>query len=276
MRNSASPDESVRRPPTTGFPTVALPEAIETIGNIAKYGTRHSRAAFAQYLGHESAYSGPFKTKLAAYRDWGLVTTGRDTVDLTELAVRLALPPDPSRIDEDVIAAFRSCAPFAEMYETCAKGQPLEAETIANMAVHRLGVTPQAKERFAFSFIRSVIAAGLADDAGADKVRLLAEARPSRASAAASPSSSPSPSVPPSRSGIDDERAPAAGAAVSLAWPIASGEISFVIRTNTPLPSTVFAHVGAVTDAIETLVPLLATVEAVDDESTSLEESHAH
>jgi len=42
-------------------------------------------SGFAQYCGHQSASSGPFRTKLAAFRDWSMVTTKDGRVLLTEL-----------------------------------------------------------------------------------------------------------------------------------------------------------------------------------------------
>jgi hypothetical protein len=270
-------DERPKRSPSASFPAVALPEAVKTITEIAKYGNRHPRTAFAQYLGHDSAYSGPFKSKLASYRDWGLVTTAPDTVELTPLAVRLALPPDPAKVSDDLRAAFRSCESFVAMYEACAKGQPLELETIANMAVHRVGIAAAAKDRFVGSFAQSVIAAGLGEAASGTKLVLFSEPRAVTSAAgrenraqAVDAVSPPSDQSGLSRTDLADGGRPEA--AVSLSWELEEGDISFVIRHRRPLGSSAFAKVATVTDAIEALAAELGTSDPKTANSASQDE----
>jgi hypothetical protein len=252
-----------KRPPSTGFPAIPLPDAIKTISEVAKYGNRHARTAFAQYLGHDSAYSGPFKSKLAAFRDWGLVTTGRDAVELTPLAIRLALPPDPTKVPEDLLVAFRSCRPFAAIYDACAKGQPLDLETIANIAVHRVGIAASSKAKFVSSFARSVVAAGLGEQSAGKGLVLFGEQRqtaageePREAAIEIPPSdaASASPAMP---SGAQAPARQVPDVAVSLTWELLDGEISFVIRRRQALSSDAFTRVAAVTNAIESLAEAL-------------------
>jgi hypothetical protein len=242
-----------RRQPSTSFPGIPLREAVETIREVAKYGSEQPRNAFAQYLGHSTAYSGPFKSKLAAFRDWNFVTTGPDVVSLTPLAERLAFPPDPDRVRDDLTEAFRSCAPFLELYESCAKGQPLERSTIANNAVHRLRVSPSAKDRFADSFIESVVFAGLGEQAGDGRIRLLVEPRADVQPAVTisdAPSQSVSQPAASSPPGATSTR-------IELPWPVQGGRVVVSVELDRPLPASAFRQLTEISSAVELLVHAL-------------------
>jgi hypothetical protein len=238
---------AARRKPSTGFPIVPLGEAVEIIRAAARFGTDHSRSAFAQYMGHATTNSGAFKGRLASFRDWGLITTGADQVVLTELGKQIALPPDPQREVDDLRAAFRHAAPFAEIFDTCAKGQPLDLETIANTAVHRVGIAPASKERFVGSFARSVVTARLGTDASGGRL-VLGES--SGTSIAAEPMGEA-----PARA--DETLEPVAGATIRLPWNLTPGSVLLEIRMRDAIPPAAFAKLAAATEAVEELVDVL-------------------
>jgi hypothetical protein len=253
-------DEGSRRKKSTGFPVVPLHEAVEVIGEAAKYGMTHSRSEFAGYLGHSTTNSGAFKARLAALKDWGLITTGPDTVSLTDLGRRIALPPDPALLGKDLLAAFKSSQAFSDIYGSFAKGQSLETSTIANTAVHRLGIPPASKDRFATSFVRSVVAVGLGEDVGDGKVKLVAEGRGTPASALRHESDDPQ---------VESTELPALGqpvkaadasqgAGIRLPWVIPGGRILLEISLEAPLPASAFAQLSQVTEAVESLIAVLA------------------
>ena len=233
-----------------------LREAVDTVREIAKYGQEHSRNAFAQYLGHSSAYSGPFKSKLAAFRDWNFVVTGPDRVALTPLAQRLAFPPDPDRIGDDLVEAFRACDPFIELYNVCAKGQPLDRTTIANNAVHRLKVAPGAKDRFATVFIESVSFAGLGEQLPDGGVRLFGEPILEKAGGTDR-------SEPVGERFADVRPTPALRgyaapeAVVTLPWTVRGGRVTVSVELDRPLPAQAFKHLTEISAAVEALVESL-------------------
>jgi len=247
-----------RRRPSQGFPIVPLPEAVRILRHAGKFGTEHQRNAFAQYMGHRTTNSGAFKARLAAFRDWGLVTTGDDMITMTPLGKRIALPPDPALEIEDLQTAFRMCTSFARIFDSCAKGQPLDTSTIANNAVHAAGISASSKDRFATSFVKSVIGAGLGREAGAGRV-VLGDAGTTTGthdddvagSLAAGLSLDEPAKVKRRRS---DETI---GADVSLPWSLPNGRVLFEIRLAGPLPATAFAKLAHATEAIEELVSLL-------------------
>jgi len=246
---------------STSFPLVPLGEAVATVREVAKYGQEHSRNAFAQYLGHSTAYSGPFKSKLAAFRDWNFVVTSPDRVSLTPLAQRLAFPPDPNRVGDDLVEAFRACSPFVELYEACAKGQPLDKATIANNAVHRLRVSPAAKDRFATVFIESVSYAGLGEQLSDGGVRLLGERppdAPQRETSGPLKEPAPVPLVP--------SRMPSApGTVMALPWAVRGGRVTLSVELDRPLPAPAFKHLTEISSAVEALVRTLDSEREQDD-----------
>jgi hypothetical protein len=250
----SEPNTRLRRTPTTGFPLVPLQDAHERITEIARYGKEHSRTAFAHYLGHESAGSGPFKRKLAAYRDWGLVTTAANTVALTELAQRLAIPTDPNQTQADLLEAFDHCEPFVTVYESVAKGVDLEITTVANTAVHRVGIAPAARDAFADSFTRSAVAVGLAEQPGSGRIRLL----PRDALAQPAPSADPERVAAVVPTGGAPQRPAPAQTSMSLPWSVEGGRVVLQIEVDRPLPPGAFSALATVSDAIANLLEALA------------------
>ena len=135
-------------------------------------GFSHSAEAFAQYLGHKTANSGPYKSKLAALRDWKLIARSSAPIVMTSLGQRVAVP----KSDDDELAAlreaFEACSVFQEVYDNSAKGVELDAETMANNAVHNQGISVARKSAFIRSFVDSAEVAGLLTRADGGKLVL--------------------------------------------------------------------------------------------------------
>lgn len=195
-----------------------------------------------------------------------MVVTGSDRVTLTPLAQRLAFPPDPTRIEADLADAFLASAAFAELYAACAKGQPLDRNTIANNAVHRLRVSPSAKDRFATVFIESVAFAGLGEELSDGGVRLFGDARNSDSQASSSvvreglfPRESPS-----SEGGLSQASSSlltmpgrTAATVLTMPWEVEGGRITISIELDRPLPAEAFQLLTAVSRSVEDLLSVL-------------------
>lgn len=260
-----------RRKPSTGFPVVALPEAAKIIREAGKYGFEHSVSAFARYMGHSSTNSGAFRQRLAAFRDWKLIAGRGDTVVFTEAAKTIALPTDSQAERGALQTAFMNCAVFNRLYEGVTKEQPVEAQLLGAKAVHELGVSPSAVDRFAASFIGSAVAAGLAVVENG-QVTLL---DPGTAT------DSPDPGVDGPASTLEPNQAPDTGAqtpetpvrlevpspVVHQEWPLPAGAVVFEVRLDRPLPAAVFAQIGAVVEQIETLANGLREVATGEPEA---------
>ena len=152
----------------TAFPVVSLPETARILREAGKYGFEHHTASFATYMGHSSTNSGAFRQRLAAFRDWELIDGRGDTLTMTEVARRIAMPTDEAAEREALQQAFKNCEVFTGLYEKMAKGQPLDRDGLAAQAVHGFGVSPAKAPQFVRSFVESVLAAHMAatDDQG--------------------------------------------------------------------------------------------------------------
>lgn len=156
-----------------GFPVWALPRVVDALRDVVRYGMRQSRPAFAERLGHQTPASGPFRQKLAAFREFGLVTTRGEDIVLTDLGQQVAVPVDRTSERRAVRAAFFECRLFAELYGVLAKDSDLELRAIAATAFHQFGVAAGSRELCATTFSDSAKFAGLADPGANGTVRLL-------------------------------------------------------------------------------------------------------
>lgn len=246
-----------------GYPTLPLGEAHAYIAEAAKYGMTHHLNAFAQYLGHSKPSGGAFNHKIAAIRDWGLITRSGSSVTLTPLAERLALPVDPGQEAADLRTAFNACEIFREAYERNAKGQPLTGEAFGNAAVLNLGIAATARDRFVRSFVKSAVVAGLADEQanGTFMLRPLSD----------EPTTT---GVPDSQDGLNDPADPdvktdtpvgadprlRSGASDGLRpafqqnWQFQGGQLDISLTLTGPLPREAYAHIGT---AMAELISLL-------------------
>jgi len=257
-----------RRKKSTGFPVVSLAEAATILKEAGKYGFDHSTPMFASYMGHSSTNSGAFRQRLAAFRDWKLVAGRGDSLSMTEIARKIALPPDAQAERQALREAFMNSPVFARLYEDMGKNQPLAQGNLGSKAVHDFGIAPASKDKFVQSFVESAVAADLGEltddgelilrsisyDDNSDashsvELDIVDEAPPLDSAARAA---APAPAA---------RTQPATGQGtpvVHQVWAIDGGSIVFEIRTDKPLPATAFATVGEVVASLEHLAETLA------------------
>jgi hypothetical protein len=261
-----------------GFPTMALSEAVSVIKQAGQYGHTHSLGAFAGYLGHETTNSGPFRGKMAALRDWGLIQRKGDQVLLTDLANGIAHPDSDEGERDRLAAAFRHAELFAAIYDESAKGVDLNLDLIGNRAVTVFEVAPRSKRRFAESFAKSAVSAGFAKMTSDSTVQLinLTAAKPATETgdAAGAPdgaienAAGPGiPAEPPAR--------PTSQTAPTLhqEWEVHSGTLIFEAHLDTALPAAAYGHIAKIADSIEQLVDFLGEpdeplIDARDDDAS--------
>ena len=157
----------------TGFPVVPLSDAARILKVAGESGFEHATASFAAYMGHSTINSGAFRQRLAAFRDWELISGRGDTLTMTEVAKRIAMSTDEVEECQALQRAFKNCDVFDGLHQKMAKGQPLDRDRLGAVAVLDFGVAPSKKPKFVGSFVESAVAAQLAkiDDQG--KVVLL-------------------------------------------------------------------------------------------------------
>lgn len=259
---SAGGSSPTRRNPTTGFPVVSLAEAAEIIKDAGKYGFEHSVSEFASHMGHSTTNSGAFRQRLAALRDWKLVTGRGDRISLTEVARVIALPPDDAAEQAALRAAFRNCSIFNKLYEDSQKGTPLARPGLGNRAVHAFGVSPSSGIKFVASFVQSAVAAGFARVDENDSVTLLEPDE--NVDGLDVNKESQAPVISSTGSTRSSQPGRIAAPVVHQAWPIDGGTIVFEIRSERPLPATAYATVGDVVASLERLSLTLAAITTVN------------
>lgn len=254
------------------FPVVSLFEASQILREAGKYGFEHSIASFATYMGHKTITSGAFRQRLAAFREWGLITGRGEVLTMTEVACKIAIPLDEDTEREALQEAFGNCEVFAELHEQMAKNQPLDHDRIGSQGVHGFGVAPNRARLFARSFAESAIAAQLARTDSEGRLVLLAAGNDAQPEGGDLPGQVPiiaeASGARPTQTGrqIDREPSSALSPTIRQSWPIAGGEIILEVRTEEALPATVFGAIGEVVTKLEALSSSLSQY---DDSETA-------
>ena len=260
------PAKHPRRAAGVGFPSMPLGEAVTLIKKIASYGNTHTDAAIASFLGHSTANSGPFRSKVAALRDYGLLAGRSGDLTVTALALEIVHPGLEADPASSLRAAFMKCKLFATVLDALPKDTNLETAGLANTAMHNHGVASQSKDAFAASFVKSGVLAGLVEEVDLAHVKILADG-----------ATSPSPDVG-DRSDAEDvvdqgaeqrwrtpPRPPAVDpttAVVSHSWPIDGGFVRFTIESSKTLPASAYGVIGTVIESGDKLAAMLAAPES--------------
>ena len=244
-----------RSPKGISFPTMALAKVVETIHKVGGNGADFAMTTFAQYCGHQTANSGPFRTKLAAFRDWSMVTTKDGRVLLTLLGKEVALSEDPMADERLLRRAFDSCTIFKGFYDDQVKDVPLKREVLGRGAVFSLKVAPRSQERFVTALVDSAVTAGLAStDAESGTVTFKAGVVGATLRQKAEEDAPEIGQVQTDTSRVtgSTQRPPTTSTAPVLlrqVWPTATGEIVLAIHSRAPLPASAFDLVGKVVKA---------------------------
>jgi hypothetical protein len=234
-----------------GFPVMPLDDAVTATKRAGSYGREHSLDDYAGFLGHSTSNSGPFRRKMAALKDWGLIERDGDRVVLPDLAMRIAHPDSPQDEQGAITQAFRQEPMFAEVYDEASKGVELSLAFLGGRAVNAFGVAPASKDRFAKSFARSVQVAGLGSFEG-DAITLTGE-----------PSDEMDMQNEDGISEIPRERKtvepPNIGSSPTLRqeWQVDGGRLVFEAHLDSPLPAAAYSTVGGVAAAVEELAAVL-------------------
>lgn len=256
-----------RRAAGVGFPSMPLGDAVSLVKKIASYGNTHTDAAVASFLGHSTANSGPFRSKIAAMRDYGLIAGRGGELTVSPLALEIVHPGLDADPQASLRAAFGKCKLFTTVFDALPKDVELEISGLANTAMHNHGVASQSKDTFAASFVKSGVLAGLVEELDESRVRIPANG------AASSPENSDEDEdsseqnrqdavgeTPDPRARVIQRMVPveASNAVVNHSWPIDGGVVRFTIESSKTLPATAYGVIGAVIEAGDKLAEMLA------------------
>jgi hypothetical protein len=249
---SASDESRRRRKASTAFPVLDLGEAASMLKRASRHGWEHTVTEIAGYMGHATTNSGAFRSKLAALRDYGLLSGRGEFLEITPVGRKIAIPETEPERFAALQAAFANTV-FGQVYQESVKGTPISIDSIGRRAVNRLGVAPASQGQFGEVFARSAVAAGLAEAIGDGKVTLGAKVQAESpddegpgSSDATPPEEPPTPERPSGPAG----RKPV----LDQHWPFADGDVALTITISRPLSAADFASIGAVVAQIEKLV----------------------
>lgn len=259
------------------FPTMDLAKVVEVIHKVGGHGADFAVSTFAQYCGHQTSNSGPFRTKLAAFRDWSMVTTKDGRVLLTDLGKDVARSADPMADEVLLRRAFDACKIFKNFYDNQAKGIPIKREVLGRGAVFDLKVAAKSQERFVTTLVDSAVTVGLAStDTEAGTVTFnTGAAGAAGADVRQEPGATP-PEMGHTRSDtsggtgtMTDRPLNTSNAPVLLrqVWPTATGEIVLAILSTAPLPASAFSLVGDVVQAADELARSIGLLAPTADDA---------
>lgn len=250
-----------RRRPSTGYPVIDLGEAASVLVRASQHGWEHTVAEVAGYMGHATVNSGAFRAKLAALRDYGLVSGRGESLEITAVGRKIAIWETEAERYAALQEAFANTV-FDGLYQESVKGQPIAIESIGRRAVSKLGVAPSSQRSFGETFARSAAAAGLAETTGDGKVTLFC--RPHAGSSDADHVSPPPGTLTGDARAADQLQAGRSGIKPVLdqRWPFPDGEVALIVTIGRPLSAADFASIGKVVAQIEQLVEGLAGGEA--------------
>jgi hypothetical protein len=246
-----------RRKRGTGFASVPLGEAISAVKDAGKYGREHGLEDFAGYLGHSTTNSGPFRRKMAALKDWGLIERNGERVVFTDLANEIAYPLSSEQEAARIRDAFRNESLFANIYDESTKDTELDLEFIGGRAVNGFGVAPQSLRQFAASFGGSVETARLGKMTGNGKIVLRDPSVTEDAENADGESAADLTEVDTSSPQGRRKLTPRISPVLQQIWDLEPGAVIFDIQLDRALPASAFTEVSAVVSAIEKLVKIL-------------------
>jgi hypothetical protein len=141
-----------------GFPRLTLSSAIKVIDGAAKFGKtwpKEQFAGFGSQTGAGSARSGAFANRISSLRDYGLITTDKDNVSLTELGIKISKYVTENEREEGIKEAFLNVVVFKTLFEKLEIGKELSVDQLAQAAVFTAGVSRESKDKFINVFIES-------------------------------------------------------------------------------------------------------------------------
>jgi hypothetical protein len=253
-------DDSVKAARGVSFPTISLPEAVDIITKAATYGRQQTISAIAGYAGHATANSGPFRQKLAALKEWGLVSVAGNTVSITDIGMGIALPTSPDAALDLQMRAFEGCAIFWKLYSDSAKGVALKADTLGNIAVTTHGVAVKSKDKFIRSFADSVTAVGLGEKVSGGDIKFVGvqggrtgKTTPLSTGVDSELTSNSTDELEQSITGTPPAPASTIPVVIRQVWGGVQAEVVFEIRSHNPLPSAAFMSISETVTSIESL-----------------------
>ena len=260
--SGATGTERKRRRPFKSFPSLDLGEVTDVLVKASHMGWQHSVGEFAGYLGHQTTNSGAFRSKLAALRDYRVISGRGDDIEITDLGRQIAVAESEMARDTALQEAFMSTV-FGSLHEDMSKDISVPIDNLGKRAVNRFGIAPGAQGQFADAFARSAERAKLGERQPDGSIVL--RRRLSAADHDLGNDSTQSAEIGTVGAGTPSTGAKTPKPVIDQRWDLGQGgEVAFVVRISGPLSAASFSVVGKAVAAIEDLVSVLRNEDAGD------------
>lgn len=257
-----------------GFPSIPLGMAVQEIKKVASFGAAHTADTIAGHLGHNTANSGPFRGKLAALKDFGLVSGRGGELFVTSLGMELTHPGTETDTEELMRRAFRSCSIFAELLDSLSTNVDLQISGVASNAVHKHGIAPGSKDAFATSFVKSAEAAGLIEMASDNAIRVKDNSSPVRTEESRDDAgrrengrnASKGQDTGSGSRNIPQHNQLGSTPVINHFWPLSGGSMALIVEYDKPLPATAYGLIQGVIEAGDKLAEMLGIPQSPGDD----------
>lgn len=145
------------------YPAVTIAECYEFIKNIDSLGGKAvSYATILGFLGLTSPSTKSFLNKIGASKQYGLITTGSSTAQLTDMAKRILYPTHgESESNQLLIEAFANPPLYAKLIERFIDKALPPKNQLSNILFNEYRIIKQVKDKAAECFIESADYLGL-------------------------------------------------------------------------------------------------------------------
>jgi len=141
------------------FPRLSLTAALKIIKDASQIKGKIGKATFAQFGARKtekpSTTSGAFNDKINALRSYGLITIDNDSIELTDLAIKIVDPIKPEEVQKSLLQSFMGIETFKELLNTLKTNVPVNQTILQEQAVNTIGINRSQRKKFVDLFINA-------------------------------------------------------------------------------------------------------------------------
>lgn len=144
------------------YPAVSISDCYEFVKQIDSLGSKAvSYASILNLMGLTSPTTKSFLSRISASKQFGFITTGSSTAQLTDLALHILYPNTEEESKQLLVEAFENPPLYAKLIERF-KGKAVPAKNqLSNILMNEYRIIKQVKDNAASCFIESADFLGL-------------------------------------------------------------------------------------------------------------------
>lgn len=145
------------------YPAVTIEQTVEFIKKISEWSGNKAISYSTIYtnMGLSSPHTKSFLYRISAAKQYGLITTGGNTAQLTEAAKHILNPVSNDEKGQLLIKVFTNPPLYAQLIERFKNIEIPPKEQLANILMHNYNIIKPVKDKAAECFIKSAESVGL-------------------------------------------------------------------------------------------------------------------